>query len=382
MKIFKTLFILTISLIMVSACSDQSAEHNTVLENQLKVFSDSVHVATTSLIPGFIIQVKAPDQKVDWTYSAGTGVVGQEKIITPSMLFRIGSISKTFIVTMILQLCDEGLISLDNPLSLYLPSFPNSGQITIRQLCQMRSGVIDFTETNEYTEMINNHPEEGPSNVQLLEIIDQYPLNFSPGTQYEYSNSNTVLLAEILKIVTNQSVEENFLFRITNRAKIVHTIIPGNREFLMDYIHGYGDIDGSMTDVSKKYHPALFSYAGNMISNLNDISYWTRLMVQGGLTSSSIHQERMAVLETGEATRYGLGIMEMYGFYGHSGGVPGYISLTCYNPEKNCTITLFYNGYSEISKYYLWAHFVRAIQILYPDIPIDMKKNKYPDIFK
>ncbi|CAF0914918.1 unnamed protein product [Didymodactylos carnosus] len=120
-------------------------------------------------------------------------------------VFRIGSVTKPFTATIVMKLYELNLLSLNDPLSKYVPDFANGEQIKIKHLVSNTSGIIDYTETSIFMESLEkNLPID-----RVIDIFRNEPLQFTPGSKYAYSNSNFILLGNIIEKVTGKSYEEN-----------------------------------------------------------------------------------------------------------------------------------------------------------------------------
>ncbi len=114
--------------------------------------SDSV--LTNSGIPGMIIGIWAPDRNLSWVVGKGTANVSTGEKPDPSMKYRIASITKTFTYTVLLQLIEEGKLSLSDKLSKFLPDFPEADNVSVRMLCNHSSGIYDFSTSPGYNEQV------------------------------------------------------------------------------------------------------------------------------------------------------------------------------------------------------------------------------------
>src|SRR6056297_1561283 len=141
----KKLFIFGIIILICNglfACSfpdeliDNPVDVENKIENNLTKLLDSV--LTETQVPGLVAGIWAPDKQINFVYAAGAANLDNHSPMDENMLFRIGSITKTFTVTVLLQLADEGLIDLDDPLSKYLPDFPRGEEVTLEMLATMR----------------------------------------------------------------------------------------------------------------------------------------------------------------------------------------------------------------------------------------------------
>src|SRR3954453_19764607 len=147
---------------------------------------------TNLRIPGALVYVGVPGEGT-WSQAFGTGTLGADTPITPDDHFRIGSNTKTFTGTVILQLVDEGKLGLDDPVSKYRPEVPNGENITIRQLLNMTSGLFNYAEDEDFNDILDTDPQKVWEPEELVQIGFQHKPEFSPGDDFHYSNSNTVL---------------------------------------------------------------------------------------------------------------------------------------------------------------------------------------------
>ena len=128
-----------------------------------------------------------------WAGVSGRSSVVPDQSVAPATSFVVGSITKTFVASLILELRDDGLLALDDPLSLWLPDYPNSAGITLRQLLSHTSGVFDYFAHPDYPEAVFSDPSRSWAPEEILATFPHAPY-FAPGTGYRYSNTNFVLL--------------------------------------------------------------------------------------------------------------------------------------------------------------------------------------------
>jgi D-alanyl-D-alanine carboxypeptidase len=159
-------------------------------------------------IPGALVYVDVPGEG-SWIQSFGTANLEGNTLITSDDHFRIGSNTKTFTGTVILQLVDEGKLGLDDPVSKYQPEVPNGENITIRQLLDMTSGLFNYAEDEDFNQTLDTEPQKVWEPRELIEIGFQHPPDFSPGEGFHYSNTNTVLLGMIIEQLTGQPLEQH-----------------------------------------------------------------------------------------------------------------------------------------------------------------------------
>ncbi len=260
--------------------------------------------------------------------------------------YRIGSITKTFLATVFLQLCDEGKIFLDDKLDKYYPEVPNSKEITMRQLLDMTSGLQDYLNAPELDNAFFYNRTRKYTDEEILEIAIKLPPMFPPGKEGEwhYSNTNYLLLGMIINKVTKSSWQGEITNRVINRLNLSQTLVPSTVEMPEPYCHGYMKDSGKVIDVTE-IDPSITGAAGCMVSTLEDLRTYVQALVNGSLLSDTIQAERMKFVPTGKAEflGYGLGIFKVGEFYGHNGGITGFNTSMYYSPTLKAIFILNVN---------------------------------------
>lgn len=317
------------------------------LSEKLDAVTDSVLAAGNT--PGMIVSVTCGD----FQYETAKGFADAEGKVpmTLNKTFRIGSVTKTFTITVLLQLVDEGKLSLDDYVNKYFDGVPNGDRITIRMLAGMTSGLFNFLMTKEFADTLKNNPRKKWRSEDALEMAFRYPVNFEPGTDYDYSNTNTIILGEIIKKLTGKSIRENMYNRIINPLGLKNTYIPEDYKIPGDYSHGYIASDSSaLVDVTETFDPSWGGVAGDMVSNLHDLKIYIPALATGKFYSPEMQAERTKwnlFDKENPIEKYGLGMFIMDESYiGHDGGIPGFGNLSVYSPEKNCLIIVMFNKYT------------------------------------
>jgi D-alanyl-D-alanine carboxypeptidase len=144
------------------------------------------------LIPGAVVLLRIP--QADFTVTFGTTLLGAISPPSADTHFRIASNTKTMTAAVIMQLAQENKLSLDDPISKYVPGVPNGDNITISELLEMRSGLYNYTNDPIISATIDTDPAKVWTPAELLAIAFAHPPNFPPGTEYEYDNTNYTLL--------------------------------------------------------------------------------------------------------------------------------------------------------------------------------------------
>jgi len=383
---------------------DHSLPRRNVPTQVDKVIEGWLNSALAEGVPGAIIHVSTPFW--DGTWTRGTADLTDNRPIAPSDTFRIASITKTFTATVVLQLIDEGFLSLENTLSDFNDGFgvPLADQITIRQLLNHTSGLADWTASTEFQTSSCSHT---PSEYLLIGWSPQSMVDMAisvghsdPGSGYEYEDTNYILLGMIVEWVTQSAVTgtrlpEEIRNRILTPLGLDHTTYPLNSVMPGTAVHGYwtpaefSDLCPNwsgytgLTD-GTDYNPTREFGCGAMISTLADLKTWCVALAHGTLISDALHQEQLTWgLWPASSGGYGLGIMSVLGAIGHGGDLSnGFSSGIYYLPSRRACIIVLLNS-EAINATYLAAQLI--VDIFPPAIPPhaasgDYNKNEKSDI--
>jgi D-alanyl-D-alanine carboxypeptidase len=306
-------------------------------------------------IPGAIIYVDEPGQ-CSWTTVMGRGNLASRQPMQVKDHMRIGSISKTFTATVILQLVDQHKLGLDDPVSSYQPHVPNGKNITIRQLLNMSSGLFNFSEDEGFVQASLADPYKVWQPEELLAIAFKHPPYFAPGKSFHYSNTNTILLGLIMEQLTHLPAEQAFQRFIFGPLGLHQSRLPPRSSSALPNPHAQGYMYG--TDFTGKgptlnvtdWNPSAAWTAGSVISTLHDLQIWAKALATGRLLSASLQKQRLtwAICVPrwlGKPQCYGLGVMDFAGFLGHDGQIFGYTSWMGYQPQTGATIIVLANLY-------------------------------------
>jgi D-alanyl-D-alanine carboxypeptidase len=289
-------------------------------------------------------------------YREGVGVsdTTTHKPLNTNGYQRVGSVTKSFVTTAILQLVDRGQVGLDDPVSKYVPGVPNGENITLRQLSAMRSGLYSYTNTIIPTQIAAD-PQKDWTRDEVLGISFSQPPLFAPGTDFDYSNTNTVLLGLVIEKVTGQSLAAYLKQRILKPLGLKHTSLPSGSEFPSPHAHGYtnwttqGFSDpetGPVADATN-WNPSWGWAAGAMISNLDDLHRWALELNRGTLLKPATQRMRLRsfMFAPGEGgATYGLALHNYNGWIGHDGNLAGYVTFPFYQPQQHTTLVVMFNS--------------------------------------
>ena len=304
-------------------------------------------------IPGAIIYVDDPGQG-SWATGLGIGNLASRQPMQVDNSMRIGSITKTFTATVILQLVDAGKLHLDDPISKYQPKVPNGAHMTIRELLNMTSGLFNYTEDEGFVQAELADPYKVWKPEELLAIAFKHPPYFAPGKGFHYSNTNYLLLGLTMEQLTHLSAEQAFQRYIFGPLGLHESSLPPLSSSAIPDPHAQGYSYGTnftgtgptlnVTD----WNPSVAWTAGSMISTLHDLKIWAKALATGQLLSAATQKERLtwavcAPAWLGKALCYGLGVSDSGGFLGHSGQIAGFQSWMGYQPQNGATIIVLVN---------------------------------------
>lgn len=302
-------------------------------------------------VPGALIGVWIPGAGAFVKGIGYANITSHAPMVTDDK-FRIGSNTKTFVITVLLQLVDEKRLSLDDPLSKFKlgVTIPNARRITVRELCTMRSGLMEVYDTPQVDRM-DITPRSYISPRTLVEYAVSQPPLFTPGTRYNYSNTNYLLLGLIVESITHRPIQQEIQRRILTPLHLSSTSFPiTNPAMPSPFSHGYALEDsGKWRDVTVYLPPSLTWAAGVMISTMPDMKRWVKAYVTGTTNSAATQKDRLTCLPTGgRGLSFGLGIGCSGGWFGYTGGLPGYNTAAYYLPVKDATIIAFVNAQRDV----------------------------------
>lgn len=229
--------------------------------------------------------------------------------------FRIGSVTKTFTATLVLQLVDQDTIGLDDPAGRYLPGvLPKGGKITIRNLLQHTSGLANFTDYPSWMARAERTASIRP--IDTVRFAASKPLRFAPGSQWNYSNTNYIVLGLIIERVTGHPFGQQLRQRILNPLRLRRTELAQTRRL--------PDLDDQGTN------PNLPWSAGAMVSDAHDVARFFSALLSGRVLSRASLTLMKQTVPAG-TVEYGLGIIAASPpcgrFWGHTGEILDYLTL-------------------------------------------------------
>ncbi|MGW6915369.1 serine hydrolase domain-containing protein [Kitasatospora sp. NPDC054939] len=297
-----------------------------------------------------------------WRGAAGAADLATGQPARSDGRFRIGSVTKTFVATVVLQLVGEGRLRLDDPVERHLPGVvPNGAAITVRQLLNHTSGLFNFTEDPRFLitseadlqdfayggwRYRNYRPQ------QLAAVSAEHPPYFAPGQGWHYSNTNYVLAGMIVQKVTGRTWQREVERRIVRPLHLDDTVFPGSETGLGGpHARTYLDMPAGPADITR-LNPTVVDAAGNGISTTSDLNRFHAALFGGKL----LRPAQLAALTdtvptTIEGGRYGLGVLRIdlgpdcEAAWGHDGGLPGWSTLLLGSRDGRRQFALSHNPY-------------------------------------
>jgi len=341
-------------LLLLSGCAGESGRGG---QEEEQASEDALNAALEksfeeSGAPGVVAAVQTPEYT--WVETRGVADRTSEEPMTPDVHQRIGSVTKTFTVSLLLQAAAQGLLSLDDTIDQYVEGIPNGDSITLRQMASMTSGIASYTFNEQFLNDLFSDPERVWKPEELVQFGIADSPAFDPGTEFQYSNTNTVLLGLVLQQVSGKPIGDLYREQIIEPLGLQQTSFPNTDPSLPDpHAQGYtlqGQDDAEIGNATD-WNPSWGWTAGAMISTLDDLLIYGRALGSGeGLLPPEQQAERLDSFPSDEVPpntadrAYGLGLGREYGWLGHTGELPGYNTAVYYNPGLNATVVVEVNS--------------------------------------
>ncbi|MEU1815669.1 serine hydrolase domain-containing protein [Streptomyces roseifaciens] len=332
--------------------------------------ADKAHAATQEALNGLVaadmpgVAAEARTPKGTWSGSAGYADTATKRKRTAADHFRAGSITKSFVATVLLQLEAEGKLSIDDSVEKWLPGVIkgngyDANKITIRQLLNHTSGVHDMVYTPEWNEQMNGqgffeHRYDIKTPEQIVAMGIKYGPDFEPGKGWRYSNTNFVLGGMIIEKVTGNAYAREVERRIVKPLGLKETTFPGTDPKLpaphpVGYSKLYVPNPGPEIYDATEYRPSWSGATGEVVSTSGDLNRFYGALLQGKLLPKKQLDAMLTTVETGEHYTYGLGIISRklscgVQVYGHDGVVWGSLSGSAGTRDGKHMLTFNING--------------------------------------
>jgi D-alanyl-D-alanine carboxypeptidase len=315
------------------------------------------------LVPGLQICVRRHGAVA---FSRGFGMADIETAtaMTPTTVCRIGSVSKQFTAAGVLLLVQDGKVALDDPLSRFLPDFPNAERLTIRRLLSHTSGLGNYTETTP-PELVWQVSRTDRDTAQMLEVMRATgaKLLFEPGTSYRYSNTGFVLLGVVIEKVSGSSYRDFMQARVFTPLGLAHTAVDDTVEIVPRRAAGYTDDPKAATGFDNASFTSM-TYpggAGALRSTCEDLCAWHDALLGGKLLQPATLQAMLTPITLNDGSlptqpnrsggqtvvRYGFGIgvnpVDGHRSVSHGGAIQGFGSYLETLPDDHVTFAMIIN---------------------------------------
>lgn len=245
---------------------------------------------------------------------------------TEASLWRVGSVTKTFVSAVVLNLVDGGALGLDEKLDAYVPSYPNAATITVRQLLDHTSGTYNYTEATAFANALRAEPLRVRTPSDLLAFASPEAPPFAPGADWSYSNTNYVLLGIVAEKAGGKPIAELIRTLATSKAGLTRTFLDGAESVTGELVPG---TQGGV-EVTRAFHPSVAWAAGAVVSTPGELLAWVHALY--GTDRVLSPASRTALFTFVPKGGYGLGVSQIPAGatlgngvgVGHGGSIFGY----------------------------------------------------------
>ena len=336
---------------MLAACSTSSS----TASSPSATLSDALRhlVSSPGGPPGAISLIEVGDNTQILT--AGVGNVATNRVISSNDTTRLASVSKAFNGAVALALVSHGQLSLADTIGKWLPSLPPAwAPVTLAQLLQHTGGVPDYIKSPAFLSELQSDPQVVMTPAQLLGFVATQPLGFPPGSHYEYSDSDNIIVGLMIEAVTGTSYESALARYVTTPLHLTKTNLPANAQMAEPYVHGYSVEAGKAPeDDSTALNPGLAWASGGMNSTIAELNKFMRAYVSGQLFDAATQKQQLQFVPgtsgpPGPGTNSaGLAVFRYQTscgtVYGHSGNYPGYTAFSASNLQGTRSVAVIVN---------------------------------------
>jgi D-alanyl-D-alanine carboxypeptidase len=305
-----------------------------------------------------------------------TGAMGEQVGGVPTtrdVHFRLGNTAETMMGTLLLRLVDQGKVHLDDPVSKWYPDLPAADQVTLEMLASNTSGYADYATTDEFSTRLEADPFQEWTPDELLAIAMKQPPVFAPGTSWAFSDTNYMLLGQILQKESGRPYPRLVKAQILDRVGMRNTSFPTTSAIPAPVLHSYTNERGNYEEATF-WSPSDFPNNGSEVTTLDDLGKWTRALGTGSLLSKRSHDLQVGDQNVGlgpltEQAHYGVGVIISHGWIYSNPQFNGYTGVIGYLPAKKATVVIAstFTPKGDITVQYGAAVFNRVAEILSPE---------------
>ena len=282
--------------------------------------------------PGVIALVRDGDRTV--RVAGGHANLATRRPLRVSDRYRVGSATKTFVATVVLQLAGEGRLALDDTVERWLPGqVPSGGAITVRQLLNHTSGLADYAPDEDDTFIMRVLADRRRTwdPHELVAIGTAQPPHFLPGERWSYSNTGYILLGLVVEATTGNPLETELRERVIAPLRLRDTSFDSRARIAGRHAHGYSRVGARRRFDISVLNQTWAGAAGAIVSTVGDVARFHRALLGGRLLRPELLAQMRTTVDTGsDAQAYGLGLIRSRfpcgTFWGHGGETLGYLS--------------------------------------------------------
>jgi CubicO group peptidase (beta-lactamase class C family) len=324
--------------------------------------------------------------KIVYQSQRGLADIEAKTPIRPDTVFRLGSITKQFSASVLLQLVSEGKLSLDDKLSKFYPGYPEpGGNATVRQLLNHTSGIMSYTSIPGW--MVEENTNKPHTTDQLVAVFRDLPSPSKPGEKWDYNNSGYILIGGIIEKVTGKPWPDAVAERIAVPLHLGTLKYGVGEEQVPGMAKGYSQAEGGKFQLSTKIHMSVPGAAGALIGSAPDLAAWANALHHGKVVPPALYTAMTtpAKLNDGKTEAYGFGLrmgdIRGHRTIEHGGGIFGFTTASFYLPDEDLFVAVLGNSGPPIVSPDFVAKKLAALAIgdPYPQFakrPIDMTAVK------
>ncbi len=301
--------------------------------------------------PGVVLVVKSP-RIGEQVLAIGRANPETGQAMRSTSHFRIGDMTKAFVSTLVFQLVEEGKVGLDDPLTQHFApeitdNLANAGQITIRQLLNMSSGLPDYRDNPAFVTAVATDPLRKWSAAEALSYAYGLPAQQTPGAGYAYANTNYLLLQLLIEKQMDNTLAKKLRDRVLAKLTLDDTYLEVAEDLPVGYVPGYMWENGRYVSTLSLGDARGLGDRG-LISNALNLARYAPALYERSFTGENGRAQSLATIPMPNGDSYGLGIMRRESpwgpMWGHDNEQPGYAGQMWYLPDHETTLVLLSNG--------------------------------------
>ncbi len=285
-------------------------------------------------------------QKGQVIYKKAVGMADMELNVPlqTDMIFRIGSISKQFTAVAILQLAEQGKLSVQDDIKKFIPELPYMETITIEQLLNHTSGIVSYTSKQDFSNKMRTDMKP----MEIIQLTTKDTLEFKPGSKWNYNNTGYIILGYIIEKLSGKTYEEYVHQHLFTPAGMNSSFYGSESKIIRNRAKGY-EKEKNVLQNSDYISMTLPYAAGSLLSTVEDLWKWNKALYSYKLIKKESVDKATTpyLLPTGKSTRYGYGLsinlVQGSKAIEHGGGIPGFLTDAIYLPNEDVFVAVFSN---------------------------------------